>query len=210
MAGPKTSVSAMKRTRVPFWKGSVLRDGAFVHHVVKRDAALEFLRVDLAVAADLDAHRLREGIDDRRPHAVEAAGDLVGSAAELPACVEGGHDGFEGGPAGGCVQVCGDAATVVADGDGVVFVERDEDMIAIVGHGLVDGVVHDLVHEMVEATLVGAADVHAGPPANGLQPFEDLDVACGVPGFLLFDHDAFKAPGAVGSCLRDTQAWIHS
>ena len=75
-------------------ESGVLWDGALVHDVVDRDAALVLLGVDLAVPSDLDTHPLRERVDDGRADAVESTGDLVGPATELPASVEGGHDGF--------------------------------------------------------------------------------------------------------------------
>ena len=47
-------------------------------------------------------------------------------------------------------------------------------------HHLVDGVVDDLPEQVVQPGLVDAADVHAGPPADGLQALEDGDVFGGV------------------------------
>jgi hypothetical protein len=69
-----------------------------------------------------------------------------------------------------------DAPAVVADGHGAVGVDRHVDRVAVTRQGLVDGVVDDLVHEVVQAALAGRADVHAGALANGLQPLEDGDV----------------------------------
>src|SRR5262249_15356581 len=45
---------------------------------------------------------------------------------------------------------------------------------------LVDGVVDDLPHEVVQPLAVDAADVHRRPLADGLKPFEDGDVLGGV------------------------------
>ena len=47
--------------------------------------------------------------------------------------------------------------------------------VAVAGQRLVDGVVHDLPHEVVQAALAGRADVHARPLADGLEALEDLD-----------------------------------
>ena len=58
------------------------------------DAALVFLVVDAAVAVDLGAEVAGERVDDGRSDAVQSAGDLVGSAAELASGVEDGHDGL--------------------------------------------------------------------------------------------------------------------
>ena len=50
------------------------------------------------------------------------------------------------------------------------------DLGAEAGERLVDGVVDDLVDEVVQAAHAGRADVHAGPLADGLEALEDGDV----------------------------------
>ena len=47
-------------------------------------------------------------------------------------------------------------------------------------HGLVDRVVDDLPDQVVQPGRAGGADVHAGPLAHRLEPFEDGDVVLGV------------------------------
>src|SRR5215218_8285980 len=56
--------------------------------VAGRLAAGELLTVDLSVAAHLDPEPLRERVHHRHAHAVQAAGNLVALAAELPAGVQ--------------------------------------------------------------------------------------------------------------------------
>ena len=51
--------------------------------------------------------------------------------------------------------------------------------------GLVDGVVDDLVHQVVQAAFAGGSDVHARALADGFQALEDGDVRCAV-GLLAF------------------------
>ena len=63
--------------------------------------------------------------------------------------------------------------------------ERDDDLVAEAGHGLVDRVVDDLVHEVVQAAGAGGADVHPRALADGLEALEDLDVAGVVAGLML-------------------------
>jgi len=43
------------------------------------------------------------------------------------------------------------------------------------GHRLVQRVVENLGHEVVQRPFIGADDLHAGALADGLQPFEHLD-----------------------------------
>ena len=74
------------------------------------------------------------------------------------------------------VWIDGNAAAVVLDGDRVVVVDDDVDVIAVSGQRLVDGVVDDFVHHVVQArAVVRIADIHAGPLAHGFEALEDLD-----------------------------------
>ena len=42
------------------------------------------------------------------------------------------------------------------------------DLIAVTGQSLVDGIVYDLIHQMMETGGRGGTDIHAGPLADGL------------------------------------------
>ena len=68
------------------------------------------------------------------------------------------------------------AAAVVDDPDPAAGKQCDLDRVAA-GQGFVDGVVHDLVDQVMQAALTGRADVHARPLANCFEAFEDGDVA---------------------------------
>ena len=148
---------------------------------LRRHAALEGDLVDLAVALDLDFHARRQGVDDGNADAVQAARHLVAVAAELAARVQDGQDDLDGRLAA-LVHVDRDAAAVVDDRDAVVLVDRHVDVVAVAGERLIDGVVDDLVDEMVQAALARAADVHARAHADGLEPLEDLDLLGAVVG----------------------------
>ena len=56
----------------------------------------------------------------------------------------------------------------------------DVDLVAIAGQRFVDGVVHDLIYQMMQAARACGADVHTGAFAHGLQPFEHLYFTCSV------------------------------
>ena len=150
--------------------------GADLLELGGRGAPAERLAVELPVARDLD-HRLgRQGVDDADADAVQAAGGRIGLALELPARVERGHDHFERRLAGIFgVGVDRDAAAVVGDGQAVAGVERDLDAAGVAGDRLVHRIVDDLGGEVVEGAGVGPADVHAGAPADRLEPLEHLD-----------------------------------
>ena len=141
------------------------------------------LRPREAVAPDLDVELLRQRVDDRDADAVQAAGDLVAAAvAELAAGVQHGQHDLDGRLALLLHRRDGDAAAVVDDRDRVVRVDRDVDAVAVAGERLVDGVVDDLVDQVVQPAHAGRADVHARALAHGLETLEDGDVLGVVAG----------------------------
>ena len=78
------------------------------------------------------------------------------------------------------MRVDRDATTVVAHGERAVGLETDLDPAGVAGDRLVHGVVEQFRGQMVQRTLVGAADEHAGAAADRLEAFQDLDVRGGV------------------------------
>ena len=140
-------------------------------------AALVRLLVLVAVPPDGEVQPLGQRVDDGHADPVQAARHLVAAAvAELAAGVEHGEHHLGGGLLLLGHRVDRDAAAVVRDGDGVVRMDDDLDLVGLAGQGLVDGVVDDLVDQVMEAAGAGRADVHARPLANGLEALQDRDV----------------------------------
>ena len=72
------------------------------------------------------------------------------------------------------------AAAIVDDREPAVRLQRHFDEGRVAGHGLVHGVVQHLGEEVMHRRLVGAADIHAGAPADGLEPLQHLDRGGGI------------------------------
>ena len=144
-------------------------------------AAAVGLRPERAVARDLDRHPVAERVDDRNADTVQPARRLIDIAAELASRVERGEHNLQCGFVGKFrMRIDRNAAPVVADGDRAVGFEREIDPCRVPGDDLVHRVVEHFRRQMVESRLVGAADIHAGPPAYRLKAFEDFDVPCRV------------------------------
>ena len=93
---------------------------------------------------------------------MQAARDFVAVVVELTACVQDGHDDFRRRPAFLGVNVDGNATPIVYDGDGFVGMDGDGNFLAMACQRLVDGVVDDFEHHVVQAgAVIGIADVHA-------------------------------------------------
>jgi len=143
-------------------------------------AAAELHLVHLAFAANLGDEAVGERVDALGADAVETAGHLVGAFVELAAGVQVGQHELERGDLLLRVHRDGDATAVVLDGQRSVRMDLDLDAPTIAGEGLVDRVVDDFVHAVVQAGLVRIADVHTGALADRLQSLQALDVGRAV------------------------------
>ncbi len=141
-----------------------------------RNAVVVALGPERALAANRDFELVRERVDDGAADAVQTAGDGVAAAAELSAGVQDCEHDLDRRLLLDRVLVDGDAAAVVDDAHGAIGEDRDLDAIAVPGECLINGVVDDLVDEVVKTARTGRADVHAGSLADRLESFEDLDL----------------------------------
>ncbi len=138
-------------------------------------AARKLDPVVLAATPNLDDHPVGQGVDHAGADAVEAAGNLVGALFELAAGVQLGIDDLDRRLALFGHDVYRDAAAVVFDAGGAVFVQGYLDGAGVAGQGFVNGVVQDLGEELVVAVAAGAGDVHRRAVADAFQPLEHLD-----------------------------------
>ena len=159
------------------------------------------LRMVQAAAEDLDHQGIGQRVDAGDADAVQAGGDGVGVVVELAARVQHGEDHLGRGALFGGMHLGGDAAPVVADGDRLVGVDRHLDARAVTSQGLVDRVVDHLPHELVQAGVVGRADIHAGALADGLQAFEHGDVGGAVIGVSTWGRRRARFIGGAGGGL---------
>ena len=150
-----------------------------------RLAVIERNLVLLAIATHLNDDARGKRVDDRDADAVKTAGDLVTATAELTAGMKDGQNDFDRRDLLFGMLVHGNAATVVNDGDGVVFMDGDVDGCAVTGKRFVDRVVDDLVHQVMQAARAGRADVHARTLTHRFQAFENLNLLATVLSFVL-------------------------
>ena len=144
--------------------------------VIEHLAARVFLLVDVAILIDGDLHAAAERVYHAGAHAVQAAGHLVALAAELAARVQYRQAHLHRGTAQLGMDAHGEAAAVVAHLAAAVLAQKNVDIGAVAGQRLIDGVVHDFIHAVMQAAKIRGADVHAGTLAHSLQPFEHLDL----------------------------------
>ena len=133
---------------------------------------------NIAVAPNGEPEFAGKGIDYRHAHAVQTTGYLVAVVVEFAAGMQGGHDDLGGRDAFVRMDIHRDAAAVVQDGHRLTRVNNDLYVIAITRQRLIDGVVYQFLHHVVQArAIIGIADIHARPLANRVKSTQYLDVA---------------------------------
>ena len=113
-------------------------------------AAGELHLIYFAVPVHLYLKPLGQSVDDRRADAMQTAGDLVAPAAELAARVQHGEHDLKRTLAGLLLNIDRDAAAVIAHADDVALFYRHGDAGAEARQSLVDGVVDDLIHKVMQ------------------------------------------------------------
>ena len=137
-------------------------------------ASFKPLGVVLTVHRVVQLQPFRQSVHDRRAHAVETARDLVAAAAEFSARVEDGINHLGGRNTLLGVDTARDASAVVNDGDAIALVDDDLDLVTVPRQSLVDGVIHDLIDQVMQAADGGGTDVHTGALTHRLQALQHL------------------------------------
>jgi len=121
-----------------------------------------------AIAPHIQNQAVGERVHAAHAHAVQTARDLVGVRVKLAACMQHGEHHF------GCratqlwVHAHGYSSAIVLNRTTAVGVQNDRNLRAVACQGLIDGVVDDLVDQMMQSADVGVPDVHPWPHAYGL------------------------------------------
>ena len=118
-----------------------------------------------------------------------------------------------------------DTASVVLHGAGSVRLKDHLDRRTETGEMFIDGVVHDLIDQMIESPCGYAADIHAGPYSYGFKAFEHFNtggvviisfliiichanflfllLSCylSAPNGIFFEHAIASAPGPMWQAM---------
>ena len=117
-------------------------------------------------------HQLhRQGVNHRNPNTVEPPGYLIPSAAKFPAGMKNGQGQFHPGFFLFMVHPCWNPTAIICHGDSIVRIHHHGNIPAIACQGLIDGVIHHLVYQMMESLLTRTSDVHPRAFSNCLQAF---------------------------------------
>ncbi len=156
---------------------------------VQGAAALVFLFPNLALPVNGCPEVAGKCIHHGDTYPVQPPGYLIGVLVELTPGTDLGHDDLQGGNAFLFVQVHGYPAAIVLYGYRIILVDGNGNGITVAAHGFVDGVVDDLVHQVVQAADPYIADIHRRTHAHVFDAFQRLYTVCRITfSFYFFTH----------------------
>ena len=155
--------------------------------------------IDLTVFVHPHLQPLGKGVDHRRAHPMKTAGYLISAAAKLSSGVKHGIHHLQSGPSGLLLDVHRNAPAIVRDPNHIPVQNLHGDVVAVARQGLINGVIHDLIHQMMETRGRGGSDIHARTLPDRFQPLQHLDFRSivfmlhhgGIVLFHLFRHSLF-------------------
>ena len=147
-------------------------------------AMVERNLIFLAIATHAHNNLSGKRIHNRNAYTVQAAGNLITFAAEFTTCMEDGEYNLDGWDFFLGVLVYGNAAAIVDNGDGVVLMDGNLNVVTIASKSFIYCVVYNLVHQMVKAARTGRTDIHTRALAHCFKAFQDLNVLAAVVGFV--------------------------
>jgi hypothetical protein len=121
-----------------------------------------------------------ESVDDRATDTVKSTGHGVTAAAELSPGVENSEDNLNRRLTLCGVNIDGNSSTIVNDTNSAVLQNGYLDVVAIPCEGFINGVIDDLIDQVVQSAGTGRTDIHSGTFAYGFETFENLNLACTV------------------------------
>ncbi len=166
------------RVRLEADGGTCLIGGANDRHFLSHLSTGELHLINLTIFKHLNRHPLGQGIDNRGTHAVETAGNLIAAAAKLTAGMEDGINHFQSGLARLGLNVHRDTAAIIRHGNDITVMDGNGDLGAVACQRLINGVVHDLIDQMVQSAGGGGADIHTRTFPDRLQALQNLDLRC--------------------------------
>ena len=147
-------------------------------------APLENLPVQQLAPRNLHFEAFGQRVDDGNADPMQAARGLIGLLIEFAARMQRGHDDFERRFLRKFrMRINRNATPIVDHGEKTRGLEADIDEGRMAGDSLVHRIVEGFREKMMKGRLVGAADIHAWPPADRFEPFQHLDRSSGIAGF---------------------------
>jgi len=130
-----------------------------------------------SVAINREPQGIGKCVYDGNADAMQTAGYFVRIVVELPAGMQNSHDDFCSRSAFFFVDVYRNAATIVGNGNGVVGMYDNFNIVTVASKSLVNGIVDNFKHHVVEAgAVISVANIHTGALTHRIKSTQDFNV----------------------------------
>ena len=102
---------------------------------------------------------------------MKTAGDFVGGFVELAACMQFREHDLGSGNFFRLMNVHRNTPAIIDNGNAIIDVNRHIDFVAVTCQSFIDGVVDDLIDEVVKSPFAGVTDVHSRTLSDSFQAF---------------------------------------
>src|SRR5215212_10015177 len=68
-----------------------------------------------------------------------------------------------------------DSTAIIFNRNRIVFMYGNENILAMTGEGLVDGIVHHLIYEVMQSLHTNIANIHGRALTHGFKSFQNLN-----------------------------------
>lgn len=155
--------------------GTSFFGGTYFLYSVLGNTDFIFLLENLAFALNGYFQIAAKGVHATHTYPVQTTGNLIGVFVEFTTCVQHGHNHLQGRSFLLGVHGSGDTPAIVLNGDGIVFVNGNFNILAIAGEGFIDRVVDHLINQVVEAFTPISPIYMAGRFRTASSPLQYLD-----------------------------------
>ena len=125
--------------------------------------------VAFAAAAHFNLHVLAQCVNAGNTDTMQTAGNLITAVTELTACMQYCHNNLNSRLLFLFHHIHGNATAVIDNRNAVILMDNYFDITAVAGQSLVNTVVHNLIHQMVQTAGGRTADIHRRSFAYSLQ-----------------------------------------
>ena len=129
-------------------------------HLIGLQPVTVGLLINLAVSFDLRFSPDAEGVDHGHPDAVQSAGHLVCRMIKFTAGMQGAKHQFQRGNLFRGMHFHRNSPAVVLHRDGTILKQDHFNSVAVPGQGLVNTVIDNLIHQVMQTAFPGIAYIH--------------------------------------------------
>ena len=139
-------------------------------------ATVKMLEVDIFTVFDGNFQPFRKCIHDRCADTMQTAGNLITATAKLTAGMKDSINDCCRRNALSGVNSCRNPSTVIRDTDDIIRENFNLDFCAVPCQCFINGIVHNLIDQMMQTINTGRADIHTWTDTNRLKTFQDLNL----------------------------------